>query len=69
MTPEQVHYGQAQKIYDDRCQVLLNAYENNPIRFKGKVPKPHALPKAAWINKPKTDELESNFLTNVSHFH
>lgn len=69
MTPEQVHYGLAQKIYDDRCQVLLNAYEKTPERFKGKVPKPHALPKAAWINKPKTEELESNLLTKVSHFH
>jgi putative transposase len=69
MTPEQVHYGLAQKIYDDRCKVLLNAFEKNPVRFKGKVPKPHALPKAAWINKPKTEELESNLLTEVSHSH
>jgi len=69
MTPEQVHYGLAQKVYENRLQVLLEAYEKSPQRFKGKVPKPHALPKAAWINKPKTDELESNFLTEVSHFH
>jgi len=69
MTPEQVHYGQAQKVYEDRCRVLLDAYEKSPQRFKGKVPKPHALPKAAWINKPKTEELESNLLTEVSHFH
>ena len=26
MTPEQVHYGLAQKVYEDRCQVLLEAY-------------------------------------------
>lgn len=63
MTPEQVHYGLAQKVYEDRCQVLLSAYEKNPERFKGKVPKPHALPKAAWINKPKSQALESNLLT------
>ncbi len=69
MTPEQVHYGLAQKIYDNRCQVLLHAYEKNPKRFKGTMPKPHALPKAAWINKPKTEELESNLLTEVSHLH
>jgi len=69
MTPEQVHYGLAQKVYEDRCQVLLSAYEKNPERFKGKVPKPHALPKAAWINKPKSEELESNLLTAVSHSH
>ena len=69
MTPEQVHYGLAQKIYNDRRQVLLGAFEKNPQRFKGKVPKPHALPKAAWINKPKSEELESNLLNEVSHFH
>ena len=69
MTPEQVHYGLAQKIYDDRRKVLLGAFEKNPQRFKGKVPKPHALPKAAWINKPKSEELESNLLNEVSHFH
>ena len=69
MTPEQVHYGLAQKVYDDRCQVLRSAYEKNPLRFKGKVPKPHDLPKAAWINKPKTEELESNLLTGLSHSH
>jgi putative transposase len=47
MTPEQVHYGLAQKVYEDRCQVLLDAYEKYHQRFKGNLPKPHALPKAA----------------------
>ncbi len=69
MTPEQIHYGQARKLYDNRCQVLLGAYEKTPQRFKSKVPKPHALPKAAWINKPESEVLESNLLTGVSHFH
>ena len=69
MTPEQVHYGLAQKVYEGRCQVLLSAYEKTPERFKGKVPKPLALPEAAWINKPKSDSVESNLLTDVSHFH
>jgi putative transposase len=69
MTPEQVHYGLAQKVYEDRRQVLLSAYDKNPERFKGRVPKPHALPTAAWINKPKSEELESNLLTDVSHSH
>lgn len=69
MTPEQVHYGLARKVYDHRCQVLFDAYQKNPKRFKGKVPKPNALPKAAWINKPKSQTLESNLLPAVSHFH
>ena len=69
MTPEQVHYGLAQKVYEDRCRTLRSAYENNPKRFKGRVPKPHALPKAVWINKPESEELESNLLNEVSHSH
>lgn len=55
MTPEQVHYGLAQEIYEKRGHVLAEAFEKNPQRFKGRQPKPHALPKAAWINKPNSD--------------
>lgn len=69
MTPEQVHYGQAQEIYEKRAQVLLDAYEKNPNRFKNRTPKPHDLPTQVWINEPKTDSLESNLLTEVSHSH
>jgi putative transposase len=60
MTPEQVHYGMAEEIVDFRSQVLSQAFQTNLIRFKGKMPKPPALPEAAWINKPSTDLLESN---------
>jgi putative transposase len=63
MTPEQVHYGLAQEIYEKRCNVLLVAYKKNPNRFKNRIPKPFDLPAEAWINKPKTDSLESNLLT------
>ena len=69
MTTEQVHYGLAEKIYESRSQVLQQAFDQNPKRFKGKQPKPNPLPKAAWINKPETQELESNLLNSVSHFH
>jgi len=69
MTPEQVHYGLAEKIYENRSTVLQQAFDQNPNRFKGRKPKPQDLPKAAWINKPKTQELESNLLISVSHFH
>lgn len=57
MTPEQVHYGKAQDVFDFRCQVLVEAFEKNPLRFKGKLPKPIELPGAAWINKPKTEKI------------
>jgi len=53
MTPESVHYGNAQNIYENRVEVLKTAFDLSPKRFKGKVPKPPALPKAAWINKPE----------------
>ena len=69
VTPEQLHYGLAQTVYDNRCEVLLKAFDKSPIRFKGKVPKPLPLPKAVWINKPKSETLESNLLNKVSHFH
>jgi len=69
MTPEQVHYGMDKMIYQNRSEVLAAAFEKSPNRFKGNLPVPKSLPSAAWINKPATDELESNLLTRVSHFH
>ena len=56
VTPEQLHYGLAQNIYDQRCVILENAFEKNPGRFRGKKPQPPALPEAAWINKPKPEQ-------------
>ncbi len=56
VTPEQLHYGFAQDVYDQRCFTLKNAFEKNPERFKGKKPQPPALPEAAWINKPKQEK-------------
>jgi len=69
MTPEQVHYGMQKQIHQQRSEVLAIAFQKNPNRFKGRVPIPKSLPVAAWINKPATDDLESNLLTCVSHFH
>jgi putative transposase len=57
MTPEQVHYGQGKKVFEFRSKVLSMAFHRNPIRFKGKVPKPIKLPEAAWINKPPTEQI------------
>lgn len=57
MTPEQVHYGLAPKVFHFRSQVLSAAFEKNPNRFKGNRPKPFPLPEAAWINKPSTDQI------------
>jgi hypothetical protein len=47
----------AQRVNAQRARVLGAGFEKNPIRFKAKMPKPSVLPKAAWINKPLTDEI------------
>jgi len=67
MTPEQVHYKMDKQILQQRSQA--DAFQKNPNRFKGKMPVPKSLPPAAWINRPHTEELESNLLKCVSHFH
>ncbi|MFH1135789.1 MAG: IS3 family transposase [Pseudomonadota bacterium] len=56
MTPEQVHYGLSQQIFDNRAQTLKNAFAKQPLRFKGKIPAPPEIPTAAWINKPVPGE-------------
>lgn len=57
MTPEQVHYGLNKKVYNFRSLVLEEAFQKNPNRFKGRMPKPFVLPEAVWINKPTTDKI------------
>jgi putative transposase len=69
MTPEQVHYGLDKQIYQQRSETLAIAFGKNPNRFKGKLSVPLPLPAAAWINKPSSEELESNLLASVSHIH
>jgi putative transposase len=58
MTPEDVHYGRADQIFKERQTVLNDAFAKHPERFKGKMPKPMALPKAAWINKPAPENSD-----------
>lgn len=62
LTPYEVHYGLAEKRWEQRAGVLQEAYERNPQRFVRGLPKPALLPTAAWINKPKeiprTDSAE-----------
>jgi putative transposase len=52
MTPENVHYGRAAGIIEDRQNTLSAAYDRHPERFKYRMPKPLAVPDAVWINKP-----------------
>jgi len=57
MTPVSVHYGRAEEIHEDRTRVLASAYGRTPERFVRRPPRPPALPSAAWINKPATQEV------------
>jgi hypothetical protein len=52
MTPDQVHYGQADAIHAARQNILDGAFNRNPERFVRKEPKPPAKPIATWINPP-----------------
>lgn len=59
MTPEQVHYGRAEKVISARQKVLEEAYERHPERFVGKRPEAPKLPEEVWINEPKKDGLDN----------
>jgi len=52
MTPAAVHDGTAAALTAQRALTLDAAFAANPIRFKGRAPRPPALPSAAWINPP-----------------
>ena len=62
MTPESVHYGRAQSLFEQRAHTLDAAFLAHPTRFKGKAPQPPKLPTAAWINPPKQEtHITKNF--------
>ena len=52
LTPAMVHYGQAERILQQRQAVLDVAYQLHPERFVRIAPKPPQLPTEVWINKP-----------------
>jgi putative transposase len=52
MTPDQVHYGQINKIHAAPQIVLDQAFNDHPERFVNKPPTPPAKPTAVWINPP-----------------
>jgi hypothetical protein len=60
MTPADVHHGRAEAVHADRARVLDAAYAATPERFVRRPPRPPALPTAAWINKPATDEAAAH---------
>ena len=56
MPPAAVHQGEAKALHAERASVLDAAYSATPERFVRKPPRPPALPTAAWINKPNSEE-------------
>ena len=52
LTPEQVHFGQADQIIARREAVLRTAWAAHPDRFVSGQPKQKPLPEAVWINPP-----------------
>jgi putative transposase len=52
MTPDQVHYGQADELHAARQKTLAQAFSANPNRFVNKAPEPPQKPTAVWINPP-----------------
>jgi putative transposase len=52
MTPDQVHYGQADDVHAARQKILDQAFRANPNRFVNNPPKPPQKPTAVWINSP-----------------
>jgi putative transposase len=52
MTPDQVHYGQANDIHAARQITLNRAFTDYPERFVNKPPTPPAKPTDVWINPP-----------------
>jgi putative transposase len=59
MTPATVHHGRAEQTHAARTEVLAAAYAATPERFVRRPPRPPALPTAAWINKPDSEEVEA----------
>ena len=56
MTPDQVHYGQADAVHAARQSTLDGAFDRNPERFVRKEPEPPAKPIATWINQPSESQ-------------
>jgi transposase InsO family protein len=52
MTPDQVHFGQADAVYAARQHTLDRVCREHPERFVNCAPKPPAKPTATWINPP-----------------
>jgi len=57
LTPEQLHYGEVDKVLAGRQRVLDAAYRAHPERFVNGPPKLPSPPRAVWINPPADQEV------------
>jgi putative transposase len=57
LTPESVHYGQSDAVLKKRHEVILTAYQVNPLRFNKRTPTMKKL-QPVFINPPQN--IESN---------
>ena len=60
MTPTVMHDGRASAVRDARQRVLSAAYAAHPERFVRKLPQPHLLPHAGWINPQKEESASQD---------
>ena len=58
LTPETVHYGQAQHVLEQRQNTLNDAWHRHPERFVGGEPTHQSLPQTVWINKPDDETTD-----------
>ena len=56
LTPQSVHYGEAEEIRRNRREVLHQACARHPERFVRGRPEPPPLPTQVWINPPTEDD-------------
>ena len=66
MTPAAVHYGLAERIYEQRRQVLAAAYAAHPERFVGAEPTPPRWPAEVWINPPRERHRETDLVGSAT---
>ncbi len=64
LTPESVHYGDANDMLFQRHLTLMNAYNKDPVRFNRTPPILKSLPLAVYINPP--DFIDEESLQSIS---
>ena len=69
MTPAAVHYGLAERVHEQRRQIMAEAYRAHPERFVHGKPMPPRWPEEVWINPQDNSHETAELLdaaTNVT---